>query len=379
MVIIGVICCALLYMFRLRRLNVDEKTIDRLFIIALVAGLFVYLGASFFDNLWHSMSAATIDGVFHPELFKYDSNAGGVTFEGGIITGLIVYIILFLIAMPNERKRIFIYLDQIALCILIAHAFGRIGCFLGGCCYGKPTDSIFGMMYPTAEGWMKVFPTQLYESAFLFLLFFLLVFLIKKNRFQIYLISYGVFRFLLEYLRGDDRGTSPFGALSPSQFMSIIMIAGGIAVIIIRYFVEKKAKTQYELAIEKYNSLTEEEKINSIPPKKYVSYYTGHYGKFFKGVFRKRPFCPKCAHKMSINLHGDLSDANSYELLNTCHYNYKCKNCGYEIEINDANIINKNINTNDNDKLDEQIETPNPTIENNKEIEEKVEKENKDE
>ena len=332
MVIIGVLCCAALYMFRLRRLRVDEKTIDRLFIIALVAGLFVYLGASFFDNLWHSMSAATIDGVFHPELFKYDSNAGGVTFEGGIITGLIVYIILFLIAMPNERKRIFIYLDQVALVILIAHAFGSIGCFLGGCCYGKPTDSIFGMMYPTAEGWMKVYPTQLYESLFLFIMFFLLVFVIKKQRFQIYLISYGVFRFLLEYLRGDDRGTSPFGALTPSQFMSLIMIAGGIIVIIVRHFVEKKAKETYLKEEAEYEQLSDEVKTSTIPPKKYVSYYTGHYGKFFQAVFT-RPICPNCGRKMSPNLKSEVTDANEYELLNTCHYNHKCKNCGYEQEI----------------------------------------------
>ena len=74
---------------------------------------------------------------------------------------------------------------------------------------------------------------------FLFGLFATLLFFVKKNRSAWYLIGYNVFRFFLEYLRGDDRGASPFGFLSPSQFLSIVMLLMGIALLIWRKDIEK--------------------------------------------------------------------------------------------------------------------------------------------
>jgi phosphatidylglycerol:prolipoprotein diacylglycerol transferase len=122
-------------------------------------------------------------------------------------------------------------IDVIAIGIPLGHAFGRLGCFFYGCCYGKPTDSFIGVLFPpdSAAGYLgvKVIPTQLISSFFLFVLFFILLFLRKKKRFdgQIalsYIILYSIFRFLIEFFRGDPRGT--FLHLSTSQFISLILV-----------------------------------------------------------------------------------------------------------------------------------------------------------
>ncbi|NUM87830.1 MAG: prolipoprotein diacylglyceryl transferase [Bdellovibrionales bacterium] len=117
------------------------------------------------------------------------------------------------------------------LCITIAHAFGRLGCFFAGCCYGKPTDSFFGVRFPNMLH--RVYPTQLFESLFLFLLFGVLYYLVFERRsyqaFAIYLFSYGVFRFGIEFIRGDHRGVF-VGSLSPSQTLSLVMVASSVGV-----------------------------------------------------------------------------------------------------------------------------------------------------
>ena len=76
-----------------------------------------------------------------------------------------------------------------------------------------------------------VYPTQLYEAAFLLILFAVCSYLLLKKQFRhnmtVYLIGYGIFRFLIEFIRGDDRGKL-FGLLSPSQFWSLGMVILGV-------------------------------------------------------------------------------------------------------------------------------------------------------
>ena len=121
-------------------------------------------------------------------------------------------------------------------CIPAGHCLGRVGCFLGGCCFGKPTDSAFGVVFPEGSdpygfygGAIAVHPTQLYEAAFLLALFFVLFFWLKKDALPFYCILYGAWRFGIEFLRADDRG-SLFGLpLSPSQVISVaLFILGGV-------------------------------------------------------------------------------------------------------------------------------------------------------
>lgn len=232
MISIGVICFTILSIKLFRKSGASEEKIDRLIITVAIAGGIFAISAGFFDALWHNLSEFKLTGVFRWEWW-------GITYSGGLLGGISAYCILFYFIIKDERHNVFLYLDIIVIGICIAHAFGRVGCFFGGCCYGKQVEpnTFLSLYYPTDYGYRWVLPTQLYESAFLFLFAIGLAF-IKKNRCAWYLIGYNVFRFFLEYLRGDDRGASPFVALSPSQFLSIIMLILGILLIIFRKKIE---------------------------------------------------------------------------------------------------------------------------------------------
>lgn len=129
-------------------------------------------------------------------------------------------------------------LDFFAPSLALAQAFGRIGCFLGGCCYGRPVEH-FGVHYPPGSlpyeelGDVALFPVQLLESASLFALFGLCVGVPKRFRCAVYLVGVGIVRFALEYLRYDNRGAI-FGqsVISPSQGISILWTVCGIALFV---------------------------------------------------------------------------------------------------------------------------------------------------
>lgn len=130
-------------------------------------------------------------------------------------------------------------LDVMAIVTCIVHGFGRIGCFMSGCCYGKPTDSILSVVFtnPVCQAEplnTPLHPTQLYESGFIFSLMLFLLWLKKRKKFDgqlflIYLIVYSIGRSLLELLRGDEeRGFIIQNIISHSQFISMLVILGSI-------------------------------------------------------------------------------------------------------------------------------------------------------
>ena len=155
---------------------------------------------------------------------------GKITFIGGLIGGVACFLLLYLIFRKKLVSKLTDIISIAPCSILIAHAFGRVGCFFAGCCYGKETDSFLGIKFPNLPN--PVHPTMLYEAIFLFLLFAIcMVLLFKfdfKHNLSVYLIGYGIFRFAVEYLRADDRGQF-IGSISPSQFWSILMVVIGIA------------------------------------------------------------------------------------------------------------------------------------------------------
>ncbi|OQX88164.1 MAG: hypothetical protein B6D55_01260 [Candidatus Omnitrophica bacterium 4484_70.2] len=118
----------------------------------------------------------------------------------------------------------------------LGHSLGRWGCFFNGCCYGKPTTSWIGVKFPpdSPAGILgeKVIPTQLISLFFLLVIFFILLNLRKRKKFKgeiflSYLILYGIFRFIIEFFRGDPRGY--IFIFSTSQFISLIVVAIGIS------------------------------------------------------------------------------------------------------------------------------------------------------
>lgn len=152
---------------------------------------------------------------------------GGFIYYGGIILGTFTIFIL-----TKKYKISFLKFADIAyLVVPLGLAFGRIGCFFYGCCYGKPTTSSIGILFPRESPagllGVKVIPTQLISAVFLLLLFFLLLFFKKKKKFNgqiflAYIFFYGIFRFIIEFYRGDSR--QEVFSLSTSGFISLILV-----------------------------------------------------------------------------------------------------------------------------------------------------------
>lgn len=166
----------------------------------------------------------------------------GFVVYGGIITG-----ILAIYVYCKVKKLEFLrYIDLFATFVPINQAMGRIGCFCAGCCYGRQTDSPIGVVFPEgclAPAGVKVLPTQLFMAAGDFAIFAIMLMYTKKDRKPgqatiLYLLLYGVGRFIIEFFRNDYRGS--VGILSTSQFISIILIALLGVVCIIRSKMSKK-------------------------------------------------------------------------------------------------------------------------------------------
>jgi len=222
MVAVGILCTFIVLYVYSKIKKVDEKFTDFVFYNG-IASIAVGFGSA-------SLFQAVYDFIENPEKgFRFN---GSITFIGGLIGGILCFVSLYFIFRRKYKTRLYQVVSIYPCCIIIAHAFGRIGCFFAGCCYGKPTDSFLGVKFPKLP--YEVHPTQLYEAAFLFILFAVCSYLVLKKDFKhnlsLYLIAYGVFRFLIEFLRDDDRGELVW-FISPSQFWSLLMIIAGIVFI----------------------------------------------------------------------------------------------------------------------------------------------------
>lgn len=158
--------------------------------------------------------------------FEYISQAG-LVFYGGLLG------CLFAIWLSSKAFRTPFYddLDTVLPGLPLAQSFGRVGCFLVGCCYGMPSEFGIDMSASDIAPHMRLFPIQLAESACTLVLFFLLLHVGKKKRrpgylLGLYLCGYGASRFILEFFRYDEaRGR--IGALSVSQWISIAICVWG--------------------------------------------------------------------------------------------------------------------------------------------------------
>ena len=228
MIFLGVIACFILFWLYRKKHNISEKFTYDIFLLACVSIIFGIGFAVLFQLLFDAINGSI--------------RGSAMTFYGGLVGGVVTFLVgYFLILKKRYPERSFL-LDIMPIapaCITVAHAFGRVGCFLAGCCYGVETTSWLGVKFPGMLN--KVHPTQLYEALFLFLLTAVLFFIAIKKRsihnLALYLFTYGIFRFCLEFLRGDNRG-SFLGSLSPSQFFSLIAIISSFVL----YFSLKKHK-----------------------------------------------------------------------------------------------------------------------------------------
>ena len=178
------------------------------------------------------------------------TNSTGSTFYGGLIGGTILFILFYFAAghflfkdkyhLPHLRTAS----DIAPACITVAHGFGRLGCLMAGCCYGAKCDAWYGIEMQHLG--YKVIPVQLFEALYLFVLSGIFLFLFKKGKKYLmpaYMMAYAVWRFIAEILRNDYRGATVVDFLTPSQFISVLLLAGGLLLLGIELFIdERKAK-----------------------------------------------------------------------------------------------------------------------------------------
>lgn len=126
--------------------------------------------------------------------------------------------------------------DVIAPSIPLGHAFGRVGCFMTGCCYGRACDLPWAVHFPP-EHWthgIGVHPVQLYESALNLVFYALLAWIFKRRKFDgqifaLYLVGYAIIRAFTESFRGDYTQHYLGGLLTPGQAVGIFIFGLGVA------------------------------------------------------------------------------------------------------------------------------------------------------
>jgi len=235
MIWLGVIAFTLMTIYILEKKENIKKEITNRILMVCVIGLAALAGFAFlFNSLFHSIASGTL-------------KLGGITWLGGVLGAFPVIVLCIHFLCPKVKGNALFYFNLLIPAICLGHFFGRIGCFCGGCCHGGVTDSVFGVVfpegslaaitYPAADGRsLPVFPTQLFEAVFELLLFATMMMFYKKLRerfLETYCFGYGIFRFLAEFLRGDNRGATGF-ALSPSQVMSIVLLLIGLLLVLYR-------------------------------------------------------------------------------------------------------------------------------------------------
>lgn len=225
MMLLGMIAAFVLLYFNRRQVPFSEDDLLTMAIWAIIGG---FLGAK--ALYW----IVELDRIIADPHFILESLTSGFVFYGALIVGALA-VLLF----SRRRKQSFLgYFDLVAPSFILAQGFGRIGCFCAGCCYGAQCDSPFSVIYPegvSAPAGVPLLPTQLFEAAFCLVYAAVLVAIFRRQKRYgttagWYLVGYGVWRFIIEFFRSDDRGA--VGALSTSQFIGIFIVLAGILLLL---------------------------------------------------------------------------------------------------------------------------------------------------
>lgn len=225
MLIIGIFSALGLFKFLTKHEGISKEVYDFYSTAAVVAIAVGLCSAFLFQSVYNFLET----GVF---------KISGLTFMGGLIGGVVTFILITVFSRKKYMRAYFFPAAELAvLSIALGLAIGRIGCFLAGCCYGVRSEH--GVQFPHLP--YKVLPTQLYESIFVFIVFAVLLLIVLKFKrvkgfnLIIFSYSYAIFRFIIEFFRGDPRGAY-IGAISPSQFQSIVLFLVASALLFLRLY-----------------------------------------------------------------------------------------------------------------------------------------------
>jgi len=208
---------------RARRENISSERIADIVIWLMVGGI---LGARivYVATYWKDEFA----GQPFSEIFMIQH--GGLVYYGGLIGATIAGIIC------NHWKKLPFWktADVLAPSIALGNIFGRIGCLLNGCCYGRACNLPWAIRFPSGHptGGLPVHPTEIYDALNNFILYLLLAWLFRRKKFDgevfaTYLIGYAITRTIMEYFRGDYPPDQIHFGLTPGELISIpVFIAG---------------------------------------------------------------------------------------------------------------------------------------------------------
>lgn len=223
MIAVGIVV-AVAYLTRRgkKELGLTFEQVNNLFLLifaAAVVGGKVFL---FFEN----------PGYYSQNLKRLFSGSGFV-FYGSFLFAVPAMLWYF----RKNKLPVYQMLDIMAVVTCLVHMFGRVGCFMAGCCYGKPTDSFLGVIFtdPACQANplnTPLFPSQLMEAFYILLVMIFLLFIRDRKQFHgqlflLYIIAYAAGRFVLEYFRGDiARGFIVDQWISHSQFIALLLALG---------------------------------------------------------------------------------------------------------------------------------------------------------
>ena len=242
---VGVIVCMIFIRLQADWRGLKAKLQNLVLFNTIAAVVLGYGGAVLLQAFYNFMAKGKFEIV----------NNTGATFYGGLIGGTAMFIIIYFVVghflyPDGYHARNFRTVSDLApAAITVAHGFGRLGCLMAGCCYGAKCDAWYGIKM-VGLGY-KVVPVQLFEALFLFGLSAVLLILFKKGKkyqMPIYMMAYACWRFVAELMRNDSRGATIVDFLTPSQFISVLLLAGGLILLGIELYLDGKKPATNETA-----------------------------------------------------------------------------------------------------------------------------------
>ncbi|MHB8170138.1 MAG: prolipoprotein diacylglyceryl transferase [Thermincolia bacterium] len=206
-----------------KRHNIDGNKIMDLVLAVVIGGL---IGGRLFYVLVYDLQSYLANPL---EIFMIWE--GGLVFYGGLMGGVLAGIWYVRLA----RLPFWSTADLVVPFLALGYGIVRLGCFANGCCYGKPTEGLWGVVFPHLDE-ISRHPTQLYSSVTGFLLFVILYYLLRQKSFNgqvflAYVIFYGVSRTLIEAFREN---LTVWGSVTVAQLVSGVLLTGAAAIYLYR-------------------------------------------------------------------------------------------------------------------------------------------------
>lgn len=197
----------------------DREMVFDMVILMVICGL---LGSRIAYIVVYEWPQFTADPM---SFFSLGNGIAGLIWYGAFLGGFIPFILY----LWKKKLPFGAVADMFAPFLALGYALVRIGCFLNGCCYGEITDSPLGVVFPVVDEYLR-HPTQLYSSASNFILFLFLLWFYPRRKFTgqvflLYLMGYGVYRFVVEFFRET---VIFYGTLSLGQVytLGLLVMAG---------------------------------------------------------------------------------------------------------------------------------------------------------